>query len=105
MTDLRSRVKAALESKRRELIAKPLAQIWDELTDAAIAEAFKWMPIEDADTFDRVLVAGWQPATRTVQGYWWVHEDETDDTGNPMEHTDALKFMPLPPPPASEEGK
>lgn len=105
MTDLRERVKAAIE---KALYSEEAMSVDDELTaaaDAAIAEAFKWMPIEDADTLDRVLVAGWQPATRTVQGYWWVHEDVTDDTGNPMEHTDALKFMPLPPPPEGEEGE
>lgn len=36
MSDLRERMKAAMENKRRELIAKPLAQVWGELTDTAI---------------------------------------------------------------------
>lgn len=74
MTDLRARVKAAMESKRRELIAKPLAQIWDELADAAIAEAFKWMPIETISAENSVLVY-WPNSDLFIQSYY----DDGDD--------------------------
>ena len=42
VSDLRERVKAAMESRRRELIAKPLAAIWDDLADAAIEAGAAW---------------------------------------------------------------
>lgn len=76
MTDMRERVKAALQNKRSELIAKPLAQILDDLADAAIAEAFKWMPIETAPKDGRLIVSYHRPFpiavwySSTMQG--WV---------------------------------
>lgn len=48
---------------------------------------------------DRIMVAGWQPPSGTVRGYWWVHEDFTDERGVPIDRPTALKWMPIPPSP------
>lgn len=38
MSDLQSRIAAAMEKKRAELIHQPLARIWPELAHAAMCE-------------------------------------------------------------------
>lgn len=58
-----------------------------------------WQDISTAPTLERVFVAGWQPRSGTVQGYWWFYEDATDENGRPIDHPTAEKWMPLPPPP------
>ncbi|MBT1154310.1 hypothetical protein J1C56_01760 [Aminobacter anthyllidis] len=73
----------------------------DELDakDKRIAEleAGGWQPIETAPDFERVIVAGWQPKSGTVAGYWWMHEDDIV-AGRPPS---ALLWHPFPmPPPA-----
>lgn len=68
-----------------------------------------WRDIEkDRPPFHgRVIVAGWHPKVRTFPGYWWMHEDETDAMGYPIEHKDALLWQPWPAPPstAPQEGE
>lgn len=61
----------------------------------------EWQDMNTAPTLERVFVAGWQRRYGSVSGYWWLYEDCTDQNGVPMEHPDALKWQPLPPPPAS----
>ena len=56
----------------------------------------RWKPIETARSLDRVIVAGWQPRSGSVAGYWWYHEDVTDEDGKPIEYTDALLWHPFP---------
>lgn len=59
-----------------------------------------WMPIESAPPLERVFVAGIQPASMTgCAAYWWYCEDVTDNAGVPMDHPDAIRWRPLPPPP------
>ncbi len=55
-----------------------------------------WLPIESAPTLDRVIVAGWQPRNRNIIGYWWYHEDVTDEHGKPMDYPSALLWRPFP---------
>lgn len=53
------------------------ANFIDEIIKALDAkEAGGWQPIETAPDFERVIVAGWQPKSGTVAGYWWMHEDD-----------------------------
>lgn len=69
----------------------------------------RWRDIKTAPTLDRVFVSGWQKRSGNTAGYWWVHEDCTDDNGVPMDHPDALLWRPLPerpnlpPPPVDQE--
>lgn len=67
-------------------------------------EKSKWRPIEEASSLDRIFVSGWQKRSGSVAGYWWVHEDVTDENGKPMDHPDATYFQPLPTPPQGDEG-
>jgi hypothetical protein len=30
-----------------------------------------------------------------TRGYWWYHEDCTDDAGKPMDHPEATLWLPL----------
>ena len=55
-----------------------------------------WSDIKTAPPLDRILVCGWQPQRRGVQGYWWYYEDQTDENGVPMDHPYALRWMPWP---------
>lgn len=48
MTDTVKKVAEAMEAKRAELIAKPLARIWPDLARAAISAMQGWRPIEEA---------------------------------------------------------
>lgn len=71
----------------------------------APAEAQGWRTDMDAmPPLDRVIVAGWQPRSGTIAGYWWTHEDHTDALGVPMEHTNAKMWRKWPAPPAAQEG-
>jgi hypothetical protein len=45
---------------------------------------------------ERVFVAGWQKPSGRTAGYWWVHEDMTNERGRPIDHPDALKWQFLP---------
>ncbi len=67
-------------------------------------EKSKWRPIEEAGAFDRIIVAGWQKPKGTTAGYWWYHEDVTDQNGKPMDHPEATKFYPMQIPPQGDEG-
>ena len=49
-----------------------------------------------APTMERVIVSGWQKQSRTCAGYWWVHEDNTDEFGKPFERPDATLWRPFP---------
>jgi len=61
----------------------------------------EWQPIETAPPLERIFAAGWQPQSGRVAGYWWVHEDYTDEKGVPMEYPTALKWQHLPAAPKS----
>lgn len=66
-----------------------------------------WQPIETAPEHERVMVAGWNEATKRVQGYWWWHEDVIFD-GKAFDHPEATLWCPiiLPPfPPASSSSE
>jgi hypothetical protein len=56
----------------------------------------RWKPISTAPTLDRVYVAGWQKRQGNTRGYWWVHEDLTDEKGWPMSYPGALYWQPIP---------
>lgn len=56
----------------------------------------EWQDIKSVEPLDRVIVAGWQKASGTVAGYWWLHEDFIDEKGVPMDHPDALLWQPFP---------
>jgi hypothetical protein len=56
-----------------------------------------WEDIETAESLDRIMVAGWQRPSGNVAGYWWIHEDCTDENGVPITHSLATKWRPLPP--------
>lgn len=66
------------------------------LASLPASDAGGWRPIETAENFDRVIVAGWQPRNGNTAGYWWYHEDCTDECGRPMYHPDALLWHPFP---------
>jgi hypothetical protein len=66
------------------------------LASLPASDAGGWRPIETAENFDRVIVAGWQPRNGNTAGYWWYHEDCTDECGRPMDHPDALLWHPFP---------
>lgn len=66
-----------------------------------------WRTIESAPSMCRILVCGWQKATRQTQGYWWWGEDVTID-GKPNDHKNATHWAPMvlpafPPPPVQEK--
>ena len=66
-----------------------------------------WQPIETAREWDRVIVAGWQPRSGNVAGYWWYHDDTIVD-GKPCEHPNATlwhSFPEVPPPPLAALSK
>ena len=52
-----------------------------------------WRPIGGAPTLERVIVASWQPRHGNVAGYWWFHEDHTDEHGQPTDRPGALFFV------------
>ena len=54
-----------------------------------------WQPIGNAPDLERVIVAGWQPRRGSTAGYWWYHEDATDDKGIPIDHPEATLFVRL----------
>lgn len=65
----------------------------------------KWQPIETAPDFERVWVAGWQPKTDNVIGYWWRHDDVCEE-GVAIEHPSATHWCrhntpPYPPNPTT----
>jgi hypothetical protein len=51
-------------------------------------------PIASAPDLERVFVAGWQPRSGTVAGYWWWHEDVTSD-GVALDHEHATHWFPI----------
>ncbi len=55
-----------------------------------------WRTMGSIGSFDRVFVAGWQKPSRSTSGYWWMHEDCTDEHGVPMDHPEALLWRPIP---------
>lgn len=55
----------------------------------------EWQDISSAPTLERVIVAGWRPRQGTTSGYWWFHEDCTDNNGAPMDHPNATHFVVL----------
>ncbi|MGX5719889.1 hypothetical protein [Shinella zoogloeoides] len=65
----------------------------------------QWQDISTAPEHERVMVAGWNNATKRVQGYWWWHEDVVVD-GKAFEHPEATHWFPivLPAFPAAPEG-
>lgn len=75
-----------------------------EAWQAALAHAQQWKPIESAPSLDRIMVAGWQPSRGNTAGYWWVHEDATDDKGVPIDHPTATLWQPLPTAPDAKDG-
>lgn len=60
------------------------------------AERHVWRDISTAPALERVFVAGWQPPSGTMRGYWWTSEDVTDEHGVPMAHPSVLKWQPIP---------
>ncbi len=76
----------------------------NNIVRAALVAAMRaaWRPIESATDLDRVFVAGIQPADGGTAAYWYIGEDFTDENSKPMDHPNALLWMPLPPPPAKE---
>jgi hypothetical protein len=50
-----------------------------------------WQPISTAPNFERVIVAGWQPARGRTKGYWWWHEDAVV-AGRALEHPEATHW-------------
>lgn len=68
--DLRQRMAEAMEAKRQELIAKPMARIWPELADAAIAAMPGWQSMESAPK-DRPV---WGKVKENAVRMFW-HED------------------------------
>ena len=63
--------------------------------------------MENAPKLDRLMVGGWQPATKTVAGYWWYEEDCTDLDGVPIGCPTATIWhaMPLLPPAPQDGGQ
>lgn len=61
-----------------------------------------WNPIETAEDFERIFVAGWNRRSGNVAGYWWWHED-TACKGRAVDHPAATHWcqMDLPPFPAA----
>lgn len=66
--------------------------LWNMATRANPSQ--QWQPIETAPDYDRVLVAGWVPATNTVAGYWWWYEDGCCG-GMAMTHHYATHWCPI----------
>jgi hypothetical protein len=69
-------------------------QIAKAIHDAVMVERPKLQPIATAPNRERVMVAGWNNATKTVQGYWWWHEDVIVD-GKAFEHPEATHWFPI----------
>lgn len=49
------------------------------ISDAVMAERPKLQPIATAPNLERVMVVGWNPPTKRVEGYWWYEEDCVQD--------------------------
>lgn len=45
--------------------------------------------------WERVMVAGWQPRSGNVAGYWWWHEDALAGDGLPTERAHATHWFPI----------
>lgn len=59
----------------------------------------EWQDIETAPSLERIIVAGWQPASGNVRAYWWWYEDVTDEHGRPIDWPHALMWhKPIPVP-------
>ena len=87
-----------------------IAEILNAVASGALVPAQTWQRIDAAPDLERVIVAGWQPRIGSVAGYWWHHEDCTDEDGSPMEHPDATLFVRIADvipafPPAPEAGQ
>lgn len=67
----------------------------DRILSAIETPVSAWQGIDSAPPLDRVIVAGWQPASGRVAGYWWYHEDHTDQNGVPMERPKAELFVSM----------
>ncbi|MGU9981500.1 hypothetical protein ACJ4V0_15805 [Phreatobacter sp. HK31-P] len=71
---------------------------------AAIAVAQdEWRQFPAPD-LDRIMVSGWQKRSGATRGYWWVHEDFTDERGRPMERPEAELWQPMPAAPTRPHG-
>lgn len=62
--------------------------------DAVMAERPKLQPIETAPDLERVMVAGWNPPSGSVAGYWWYEEDCVDD-GKAIDKPYATHWFPI----------
>lgn len=84
------------------------SEAWNLIADFAmehsdtILRALRSLPASEAGwrempapSLERVVVAGWHPARQMTRGYWWYHEDCTDDAGKPMDHPEATLWLPL----------
>lgn len=101
-------IATAMEAKRRELIAQPLARIWPELAEAALTAALSaaWQPIESAPLNEEAVLIC--TALGTVgeakhykpEGWYWQGFDPTDyHDGAVVEPT---HYQPIPSPPESK---
>ncbi|HAH10952.1 MAG TPA: hypothetical protein DCL48_12725, partial [Alphaproteobacteria bacterium] len=62
----------------------------------ALVEADGWRTIDQCPPHSRIIASGWQKPSRTVKGYWWVHEDVADEKGRPIDRPHAMYFRLLP---------
>lgn len=62
--------------------------------DAVMAERPKLQPIATAPRLERVMVAGWNPPSGAVAGYWWYEEDCVDD-GKAIDKPYATHWFPI----------
>ncbi|MCW2276330.1 hypothetical protein M2321_003935 [Rhodoblastus acidophilus] len=84
--------------------SSPRADLLDEAAAALIAR-HSVAPVQGAPpewrqfpapTLERVFASGWQKPSGNTVGYWWVHEDTTDERGVPMDKPSALLWQPIP---------
>lgn len=61
---------------------------------AAMQPAPQWQGIESAPDLERVIVAGWNPHSGNVRGYWWYGEDVVSN-GRAIEHPRATHWRPF----------
>jgi len=82
---------------------------WESIPDSVTPSWHDgWREIDDdmPPTLERVIVSGWRPRSPSgTAGYWWVHEDHTDEFGRPMCHPGATLWQPMPQTPRRPEPK
>lgn len=71
----------------------PEEQGWTETPLYAHPPA-QWQGIESAPDLERVIVAGWNPHSGNVRGYWWYGEDVVSN-GRAIEHPRATHWRPF----------